>query len=244
MTSYQLNAQFFRRAIKVRHAVELTETQAIIPASKSGPEIRVSLPNYRLRTAEERQAALEVRYEQIRVLEQQIETERKALFALVATFRDLGTGAADIFEKNQQIQTLMESRSKLAYPDSWIENVEGVSLQDIFETKRDLGMVTGGVRQLKKRVEPIETLYVTMGEAKLEEEYAEKESKEAEADEVMAKEAGSAAAATSKALAASVGPSLPKPEDKAKQGAIIAKAKKTFKLKSPPPQSVGGAGPG
>jgi hypothetical protein len=244
MSSYQLNAQFFRRAKRVRHAVELTETQAIIPASKSGPEIRVSLPNYRLRTVEERQAALELRYDQIKALEEQIEVERKALFAFVATFRDLGTGLSDIFDKNQQIQTLMDSRARLAHPQVWIDTLEGVSLKDIFETARDLGNVPGGVRQLKKRVEPIETLYVTVGEAKREAEFAEQESKEAEADEVMAKEAGRAAAATSRALAASVGPTAPKAEDAAKQGAIIAKAKKSFKLKASAPQSVGGAGPG
>lgn len=241
--SYQLDAKFFRKAKKNKEVVSFTETQAIIPASKAGPEIRVSLPNYRLRTPEERQAALELRYDQIRTLEEQIETERKALLAIVTSFRELGTGISEIFDKNQQIQTLMDSRSKLAHPQTWIDELRSVSLKDIFETKRDLGNVKGVLFQVKKRVEPIETLYVTMDEAKLEAEYTEKESKEEEAEEVMAKEASKAAAASSKALAASVGPTLPTPEDAAKQGAIIGKAKKSFKLRQNP-QSVGGSGAG
>jgi len=241
MSSYQLNAQFFRKAIKSKTAVELTETQAIIPASKAGPEIRVSLPNYRLRTSEERTRAIEERYEQIRVLEGQIEDERKALFALVKTFRELGTGVSDVFDKNSAIQILMDTRSKLAHPQKWIDDLEGVTLQEVFETKRDLGKVKGVVFQVKKRVEPIETLYVTVDEAKLESEFAEKESKEAEAEEVMAKEAGSAAVATAKALAASVGPRVLSAAEQATAGAIIGKAKRSFKLKATPSQAQGGA---
>ena len=238
--SYQLDAQFFRRAKKVKQAVDLTETQAIIPASKNGPEIRVSLPNYRLRTHEERRAALELRYDEIRGLEEQIETERKALLGVVKTFRELGTGASEIFDKNAIIQTLLDKRSKLSHPSTWIDPISDVTLQDIFETKRDLGKVKWPVMQIKKRVEPIQTLYVTIEESKVESEFAEKELKEIEATEVMEKEANSAITATSKALAASVGPKVLSPEESAKEGAIIGKAKRSLKIKGL--SSAGGSG--
>jgi hypothetical protein len=173
--------------------------------------------------------------------------EKKNNEVLEATVEVLKVELLNIFPSKQiklgkillEIQNNIQSNMEKKKSEIFVK----IKYKDIFETKRDLGNVKGVLFQVKKRVEPIETLYVTMGEARLEAEYAEKESKEDEAEEVMAREASKAAAASSKALDASVGPTLPTPEDAAKQGAIIGKAKKSFKLRQNP-QSVGGSGVG
>ena len=162
--SSQLDAKFFRKAKKVNRAVEITETQAYIPAMKDSPEVRVALPNRRGKTMEERKAELTNRYENIAELEEQIEKERKSLIALTTSYRELGSGAADVVVQNQKVRDLMERRKGMAYPESWIEEIAGVSRKDVFESKRDQRKLPGGVvYQIKRRVEPLSSLYVDLG---------------------------------------------------------------------------------
>ena len=162
--SSQLDAKFFRKAKKVNRAVEITETQAYIPAMKDSPEVRVALPNRRGKTMEERKAELTNRYENIAELEEQIEKERKSLIALTTSYRELGSGAADVVVQNQKVRDLMERRKGMAYPESWIEEIGGVSRKDVFESKRDQRKLPGGVvYQIKRRVEPLSSLYVDLG---------------------------------------------------------------------------------
>ncbi len=160
--SSQLDAKFFRKAKKVNRAVEITETQAYIPAVKDSPEIRVALPNRRLKTMEEREAELTARYENIATLEEDIERERKSLNALISNYRELGSGAADVVVQNQKVRDLMERRKGMAYPQIWIESLSGVTRTEVFESKRDTRKLPGGgtVYQVKRRVEPISSLYV------------------------------------------------------------------------------------
>ena len=162
--SSQLDAKFFRKAKKVNRAVEITETQAYIPAVKDSPEVRVPLPNRRIKTMDEREAELTARYENIVALEEDIERERKSLIALTASYRELGSGAADVVVQNQKVRDLMERRKGMAYPESWIEEIGGVSRKDVFESKRDQRKVLGGMfYQIKRRVEPLSSLYVDLG---------------------------------------------------------------------------------
>ena len=86
----RLDAKFFRKAKKVNRAVEITENQAFIPAVKDSPEVRVSLPNRRLKTIEERKAEIDERLVQISTLEEEIETERKELLSLIKNHREGG----------------------------------------------------------------------------------------------------------------------------------------------------------
>lgn len=161
--SFQLDAKFFRRAKKVNRAVEITDMHAFIPAIKDSPEIRVALPNRRPKTMEERQTAIDIRYEQIAELEEEIEVERKQLIELTKTYSSTKSGAADVVVQNLKVQALMEKRKALQYPEIWIETVSGVTLKDIFESKRDTRKVDGGVvQQISHRVEPITSLYVDL----------------------------------------------------------------------------------
>jgi len=161
--SFQLDAKFFRRAKKVNRAVEITDMHAFIPAIKDSPEIRVALPNRRLKTMEERQATLDTRFEEIAELEDEIEVERKQLIELTKTYSSTKSGAADVVVQNLKVQALMEKRKAMQYPEIWIESVNGVTLKDVFESKRDTRKVDGGVlQQLSHRVEPITSLYVDL----------------------------------------------------------------------------------
>ena len=162
--SFQLDAKFFRRAKKVNRAVEITDMHAFIPAIKDTPEIRVALPNRRPKTMEERQTAIDSRYEQIAALESEIEVERKQLIELSRTYSTTKSGAADVVVQNLKIQALMEKRKALQYPEIWIESVDGVTLKDIFESKRDTRKIDGGgiLQQISHRVEPITSLYVDL----------------------------------------------------------------------------------
>lgn len=214
-----LDSKFFRKAKK--HGLELTETQAIVPAPT---EIRVNLPNYRLRTPEERRAVLETKFDEIKQLEEQIETQRKELLELVTAYREHASGMSEIYGKNEAIQRLLEKRSDTLYTVKWLEEKESVELHEIFETKRPLGKLKTPFFQVKRRTEPIQTLYVTIEESKLESEISEKEAKEEEADKVMEKEKE---VAKSESLAKSTGPKV----TSAREGAIIGTAKRVFKLK-------------
>jgi hypothetical protein len=162
-----LDAKFFRKAKKVNRAVEITDTEAIIPAVRDAAEIRVPLPNRRLKTFEERKEAIDIRYEEIATVEEDIEVERKKLLELVKTYKSVGTGAADVVVQNTKIKELMERRSKLARPQVWIEELKGLTLKDVFESKRDTRKIgkNASVYQVKRRVEPITSLYVDIGKA-------------------------------------------------------------------------------
>ena len=136
-TITKLDAKFFRKAKKVNRAIVITDTEAFIPAVADSPEIRVPLPNRRPKTMEERQLALDSRMAEIDAIEAQIEVVRKGLLGRVEAYRNLGTGAADVIIQNQKVKTLMEKRSALARPDTWINEIDGLNLVDIFESKRD-----------------------------------------------------------------------------------------------------------
>jgi len=163
--AFQLDAKFFRRSKKVNRAVEITDSQAFIPAVKDQPEIRVSLPNRRLKTMEERQAEIDERMEQVATLEGQIELERKSLLAMVKSFEESGTGASEIVAHNSKLKGLIERRSSLVRPQQWIEELESLTFKDVFASKRDVRKIGSSVFQLKRRVEPISSLYVDLGAA-------------------------------------------------------------------------------
>jgi hypothetical protein len=158
--SFQLDAKFFRRAKKLNRAVEITDSHAYIPAVKDSPEIRVPLPNRRPKTMEERQAALDERAEEIGSLDEEIEVERRALIDLTRKYNTMKSGAADVVVQNLKVQGLMEKRKALQYPERFIAELTGITLKDIFQSKRDMRKVD--VVQIKSRVEPITSLYVDL----------------------------------------------------------------------------------
>ena len=162
-----LDLKFFRKAKKVNRAIEITDTEAVIPAVRDSAEIRVPLPNRRIKTFEERSQIIEGRREQIATLEEDIEVQRKKLLDLVKTYRAVGTGVAEIVAQNIKIKEIMERRSALHYPEIWIEELKGLTLKDVFESKRDTRKIGKNVAvyQVKHRVEPIRSLYVDVGAA-------------------------------------------------------------------------------
>lgn len=206
----QLDAKFFRKAKKVNRAVEITDNQAFIPAVKDAPEIRVQLPNRRLKTIEERTAELEERKEQISTVEDDIEKERKVLLALVKSFND-GGPASEVVAQNLKVKALMEKRSALARPEKWIEELDGISFKDVFASKRDDRKIGAPVYQVKRRVEPISSLYVDLAAAA------------AAAEPVV----------EAPALSAPPKPATVKPKTAAEaaQGAIIGQKKTVLKVK-------------
>ena len=159
----QLDAKFFRKAKKVNRAVEITDNQAFIPAVKDSPEIRVNLPNRRVKTFEERTAEVQERIGQISAIEDEIETERKTLLTLVKSYNESGSGVSDVVAQNLKVKGLMEKRSSIARPEKWIEELEGISFKDIFASKRDDRKIGAPVYQIKRRLEPISRLYVDLG---------------------------------------------------------------------------------
>jgi hypothetical protein len=226
--SFQLDAQFFRKAKKVNRAVEITETQAYIPAVRDSPEIRVALPNRRLKTMEERTNELTARYEAIDALEEEIERERKSLLAVTATYRELGSGAADVVVQNQKVRDLMERRKKLAYPQIWIEDLGALGRNEIFESKRDTRKLDNKhVFQIKRRLEPVESLYVDAGKP------------EAEILEVAPESGGAVGAAIAPSAVPKTAEEIAADE---KRGAIVQQTKKkTFKLAKPAASGAAGA---
>ena len=160
----RLDAKFFRKAKKLNRAVEITDNQAIIPAVKDSPEVRVPLPNRRLKTIEERKAEFDERYAQILTLEEKIELERKTLLALVKNHKE-GGPASEVVAQNLKVLGLMERRSALVRPQKWLEEIDGLSLKDVFQSKRDVRKIGSPVYVLKRRLEPITSLYVDLGMA-------------------------------------------------------------------------------
>lgn len=219
-----LDAKFFRKAKRTNRAVEITDTEAVIPAVKDAAEIRVALPNRRVLTFEERKEKLEARNVQIAALEEEIEVERKKLMALTKTYKDTRSGIPEIVAQNQKVKEMMERRSAMARPEVWIETIKGLTLKDIFESKRDTRKIANksDLYQVKRRVEPITSLYVDVGAAAAA-AVAKAEDEEAKGiDAKMAAEAQAKAAKTAKTIAATAAP-VAKPVAEAAEGAIIGK---------------------
>jgi hypothetical protein len=238
--AYQLDAKFFRKAKKVNRAVEITDTQAVIPAVKDSPEIRVALPNRRPKTMEERGEVLEERFSQISELEQEIEVERRRLMELTKSYRGASVagggrvaGVAEIVVQNLKIQNLMDRRRSLRYPETWIESLGGLTLVDVLASKRDTRKLDAIVYQVKNRVEPIESLYVDLGAA------GARANAEAEAQAEDEEEFELAVPKTTEVKAPAKAPTA---EERAK-GATIASAKKAFKLKASKAPVYGTGGP-
>lgn len=223
--AFQLDAKFFRRAKKVNRAVEITDNHAIIPAVRDAPEIRVSLPNRRLKTMEERQATLDARLADITALEEQIEVERKKLMALTNTFRDTKTGGAEVVVQNMKVSHLMSQRNSIKVQTQWIEEIAGLTLKDIFESARDVRKIGADLFQVKRRGEPIETLYVDLAKAAADEEVAQEAT-------LLGSLVPKKTKAKTVATAAAAAPTVAATAADVRQGAIVAQTKKVFKLKA------------
>ncbi len=244
MSFQRLDAKFFRRAKKLNRAVEITDSHAYIPAVKEDPEIRVPLPNRRPKTMEERQADLDERAEGIGALDEEIEVERRALIDLTRKYITLKSGAADVVVQNLKIQALMEKRKALQYPERFIEEIKGVTLKDIFESKRDMRKVEGGVVLIKHRVEPITSLYVDLTSAATGATTAAVGTEAGGGSDDDGAPASLFSALTATGTAAKATVAKPKTAEEAKAGAIIGQTKKVLKLKKTqaPSGAVGGSG--
>ena len=225
-----MDSSFFRKAKKNNRAVEYTNLEAIIPAAKDSPEFRVALPNRRPLTFEERQAAIDIRKESIATLEEDIIAQRKILLQLTKDYTLTNSGASSVVAQNLKIKSLMEQRAALAHPLRWIENIPGLTLKDIFESKRDVRKIGDDVFQIKRRVEPITSLYLDLGAA------AAKETLQAESKDYTV--TTDSIVATTKAAATAVATSVTSAVDttaaalNAARGAIIGQ-RRTYKLKKP-----------
>ena len=124
--------------------------------------MRARLPNRRLLSVEERKAIIDERTASISVLEEEIEVERKQLLELVKAYTVSNSGASDVVAQNLKIKSLMERRSALSRPQVWIESLDGLTLKDVFASKRDIRKIGSTVFQVKRRVEPIESLYIDL----------------------------------------------------------------------------------
>jgi hypothetical protein len=239
MSFQRLDAKFFRRAKKLNRAVEITDSHAYIPAVKEDPEIRVPLPNRRPKTMEERQVVLDERTEGIGALDEEIEVERRVLIDLTRKYTALKSGAADVVVQNLKIQALMEKRKSLQYPERFIEELKGITLKDIFQSKRDMRKVEGGkLYQITHRVEPITSLYVDLTGGAT----AAATAAEGSDDDTAPASLFSAVTATGTTAKATA---KPKTAEETKVGAIIGQTKKILKLKKTgqtAPASVGGSG--
>lgn len=217
----QVNRDFFKKAKKVDRAIEIRDNEAVIPAVKERAEVRARLPNRRLLTIEERTSEKKERMDKLASLEEEIEVERKVLLEAVKVYESTKSGAAAVVAQNLKVQGLMEKRSTISRPEKWIEGLSGLSLKDIFSSKRDDRKIGAEVFQIKRRVEPILSLYVDM-----------------EATSAAASGATSAAAASSgptavaSAAAASSGATVaPRTAAEVAEGVIIGKQKRILKSK-------------
>jgi hypothetical protein len=229
----QVNRDFFKKAKKVDRAIELRDNEAVIPAVKERAEVRAKLPNRRLLTVEERTAILEKKRSELSLLEDQIEVERKALLEAVKVYETTKSGASEVVAQNLKVKELMEKRSAVSRPEIWIESLSGLSLKDVFASKRDDRKIGADVFQVKRRVEPLLSLYVDLEAA-------------SGAATVTATGAATGAAtvapgplAAVASLMVSAEPAAPKTVAEAAQGAIIGqkrvlKSKKTAVTASAP----------
>ena len=155
-----LDRQFFRKVTRRRRTLEFTTNEVILPAVKDEPEIRVALPNRRERTIDERIANLAERTANVTFLDEEIETERKKLAEIVRRYKAGQAAVSEVVILNESVRGLMERRSTLARPDTWIEGDDTLTYKDIFMRERDLKKLKWEVFMLKRRVEPISSLYV------------------------------------------------------------------------------------
>ena len=155
-----LDRQFFRKVTRRRRTLEFTANEVILPAVKDEPEIRVALPNRRERTIDERIANLAERTANVTFLDEEIETERKQLAEIVRRYKAGQAAVSEVVILNESVRGLMERRSTLARPDRWIEGDDTLTYKDIFMRERDLKKLKWEVFMLKRRVEPISSLYV------------------------------------------------------------------------------------
>lgn len=231
-----MDAKFFRKAKRANRAVEITDSEAIIPAVKDAPEIRVPLPNRRILTIEEREQIVQERRDEIANIEVMIESERKILLQKVKSYRELHTGAPEVVVQNLKIKNLMEQRSKLAYPEVWIEEIKGLTLKDVFESKRDVRKLGADLFQIKRRVEPITSLYVDLAKAAASAAVAAEQQEATTVAASLAAQATQAAATAAAAIRASAGPSTDQAAAQAvaTQGAIIGQ-RRSIKVRKPAP---------
>lgn len=240
-----MDIRFFNKAKKANRAVRYTDTEAIIPAVADKPEIRVPLPTRRLKTFEEREATIASRMAQIGPIEEEIETERRELQRRVEAFKAMGTGAADVIVQNQKVRDLMEKRSALARPEVWIHKNDSLTLKDVFGAKRALGVLKYPVWDLKRRVEPISTLYVDIGAAAAAEKAQQEAAEGAVLEEARLKQEQKVAAQAAAAAAATEVPQGPTAEQQARTGAIVGQKRKiTLKKTAPPGGGAAGGGGG
>lgn len=234
-----LDSKFFRKAKRVNRAVEITDTEAVIPAVRDSAEIRVALPNRRPKTFEERTEVIATRREGIAALEEEIEVERKKLLELVKTYKAVGAGVAEVVVQNLKIKELMEQRAALARPETWIETLESLTLKDVFASKRDVRKIGAPVYQVKRRVEPITSLYVDLGAAgqaataqaeQTAATLAQKTAQKIAAAKAQATAAAQAGPTVQKTIAEQQAEEAAQKTAKAAQGAIIGR-KMAFKLK-------------
>uniref|UniRef100_A0A6C0KC14 Uncharacterized protein n=1 Tax=viral metagenome TaxID=1070528 RepID=A0A6C0KC14_9ZZZZ len=155
-----LDRQFFRKVTRRRRTLEFTANEVILPAVKDEPEIRVALPNRRERTIDERIEILAERTANVTLLDEEIETERKKLAEIVRRYKAGQAAVSEVVILNESVRGLMERRSTLARPDTWIEGDDTLTYKDIFMRERDLKKLKWEVFMLKRRVEPISSLYV------------------------------------------------------------------------------------
>jgi hypothetical protein len=218
----QLDTAFFRKAKKVNRAIEIFDHEAVIPAVKEKPEVRVKLPIRRLKTFEERTKFIQESREKIQILDGEIELERKNLLDLIKAYRETGSGVSDVVATNLKVKSLMERRSALLRPDRWIEELPGLSFKDVFASKRDIRKIGANVYQIKRRVEPIESLYVNLDAVTPDTESVPEEDISSSTSAVLPKPVSAVS-------------SMPKTAAEAAQGAIIGqkkviKAKKTASM--------------
>ena len=216
----QVNRDFFKKAKKVDRAIELRDNEAVIPAVKERAEVRARLPNRRLLSFEERAAIIQSRTDTINELEEEIEVERKLLLDAVKAYELTKYGASDVIAQNLKVKSLMEKRSKLSRPEVWIEALDDLTLKDIFESKRDDRKIGATVYQIKRRVEPILSLYVDLEPA------------QATAAQGAQATATQKPSGTLASIAAALSPAAPPAATAAEaaQGAIIGQ-RKVIKLK-------------
>ena len=155
-----LDRQFFRKVTRRRRTLEFTTNEVVLPAVKDEPEIRVALPNRRERTIDERIEILAERTANVTLLDEEIETERKKLAETVRRYKSGLAAVSEVVILNESVRGLMERRSTLARPDTWIEGDDTLTYKDIFMRERDLKKLKWEVFMLKRRVEPISSLYV------------------------------------------------------------------------------------
>jgi len=223
----QVNRDFFKKAKKVDRAIELRDNEAVIPAVKERAEVRARLPNRRLLSFEERLEIIQGRNAEIASLEEQIEVERRQLLEDVKVYESTKSGASAVVAQNLKVKGLMEKRSAVSRPEVWIEGLSGLTLKDIFASKRDDRKIGSDVFQIKRRVEPILGLYVNVEEAAA--ATVATAAKTAAPKTAAAKTA--AAQATAAATAATAAATAPKTAAEVAEGVIIGKQKRVLKSK-------------